>query len=79
MTEGPYFVVVKGTNQRWTSSEGEIRFPRIYDTSEIAQKAIDDRMDIRREMKLKTSVGFEPISATEYDEKYSKLMGTTED
>ena len=79
MTEGPYFVVVKGTNQRWTSSEGEIRFPRIYDTSEIAQKAIDDDIASREAMKMPNRIEFEPISATEYGEKYAKLMANTGD
>jgi len=77
MTEGPYFIVVKGTNQRWTSGKNDA--PRIYDTEEIAQKAIDDNIDSRKSMNVKSRTEFEPISVTEYNKKYAKLMGIMED
>lgn len=79
MTEGPYFVVVKGTNQRWTSTEGENAFPKIYDTEEIAQKEIDANRKSRASLNLPSRTEVEPISATEYNEKYAKLMGIEED
>lgn len=77
MVEGPYFVVEKGTNKRWTT--GKDQTPEIYDTEEITQIAIGDRMEARAKMKMKTIVGFEPITVAEYNRKYAKIMGIKED
>jgi len=79
MTGGPYFIVVKGTNQRWTSTEGKKSSPKIFDTSEIAQTAIDEHRAGRDRMKMESRIEFEAIPATEYNEKYAKLMGLKED
>ena len=65
MTEGPYFIVVKGTNQRLTSGKNDA--PRIYDTEEIAKKTIVDSIKRRTKMGLQNPTEYEPISAEEYN------------
>ena len=77
MTEGPYFIVVKGTNQRLTSGKNDA--PRIYDTEEIAKKTIVDSIQRRTKMGLQNLTEYEQISAEEYNTKYAKLMGIMED
>jgi len=77
MTEGPYFIVVKGTNLRLTSGKDDA--PRIYDTEEIAQKSIGDTINSRTKMGMQNRTEYEPISTTEYEMKYAKLMGIKED
>ena len=69
MSDQPWYVVRDGTNIRWCFDEGN-KYPKVFDTEEIAQREIE-----RGEMHLNYQVPSVPISATEYDKKYSKFVG----
>lgn len=79
MTEGPYYIVVKGTNQRFTSYGDEKPAPIMCDTSELAQKMIDHNRNSWAASCLIDPAEYEPISVAEYNEKYAKIMGIKED
>lgn len=79
MTEGPYYIVVKGTNQRFSSHGAENPVPIMCDTSELAQKMIDQNRNSWAASSLMDPAEYEPISVAEYNEKYAKMMGIMED
>jgi hypothetical protein len=71
MNDQLFYVVVKGTNKRLTLRTPESKFtPRIYDTMEIAQDAIDARNNTRVRTGQSTHLHFTPIRIAEYNEKY---------
>ncbi len=76
MIEEPHYIVVEGTNQRWTTTEGLRVYPIIYDTQGIAQNAIDEHRDSQTSMDIPTKKVFKPIAITEYNRKYVKILQT---
>ena len=80
MTEGPYYIIIEGTNMYDKTRVGQYSYtPKIFDTEEIAQTTIDELVDYRKSAELKPLKKRVPISVAEYNEKYAKLMGIKED
>ena len=79
-TEGPYYLVKEGTNicDRIVVSK-DTYVPKIFDTKEIAQTAIDERVEYRKSIGLKPPEKRVLISVKEYNRKYAKIMGIKEE
>ena len=79
-TEGPYYLVKEGTNicDRIMVSK-DTYIPKIFDTKEIAQTVIDDRVEYMKSLNLQPPENRVPISVAEYNRKYAKIMGIKED
>ena len=80
MTEGPYYIIIEGTNIYDTIRAGRHSYiPKMFDTEEIAQTTIDESVDYRKSAELKPFKKRVPISVAEYNQKYGKTMGTKGD
>ena len=66
----PHYVVITGTNIRSTLP-GKDFTPKVYDSEAIAQAAIDAENKHRKHMTDRAITPKSPISAEEYDRKYS--------
>ena len=80
MTEGPYYIVIEGTNICDRIMVDRHTYPpKIFDTEEIAQTTIDETVEYRKRVDLKPLNKRVPISVAEYNKKYAKLIGIMED
>ena len=66
----PHYVVITGTNIRSTLP-GKDYTPKVYDSGQRAQAAIDAENEHRKRKAVRTITPRSPISVTEYDRKYS--------
>lgn len=73
--EGPYYLVKEGTNlyARFIVSKYTYQ-PKIFDTKELAQTAIDENVEYRKRVDLELLEKRVPISVAEYNRKYAKIM-----
>lgn len=75
----PHYVVIQGTNIRDTLPGKGVSTPKVYDTEEIAQAAIDAIVQYRFASGTQAIAPRAAISVAEYDEKYGRYATGAEE
>ena len=75
----PHYVVITGTNIRSTLPGKDVYTPKVYDSEQIAQTAIDVDVARLKNRGITTTTPRSPISVAEYDWKYSTYMNSTKE